>query len=202
LEDAAILVVDDDDSFRALTVSTLTDAGYSTREAGSGASALVEAAEKRPVAALVDVNLPAINGYEVCRALKERYRIPVILVSGYRTEPLDEAGGLLVGADDYLVKPIDPHELLARLRRLVEPLLGAVGHEDGLLARLTAREREITQLLVDGLKPSRIASELFIAPKTVNTHIHRILSKLGVHSRSEAVALAVLEGLSPRRPAA
>lgn len=191
-----ILVVDDDPAFRALTVQVLADAGYGTREAASGAEALAEVARARPLAALVDVNLPIVNGYEICRTLKESYGVPVILVSGYRTESIDRAGGLLVGADDYLVKPLDPHDLVARLRHVIPP--PAAAPQDSPLEDLTEREREILQFLVDGRTPARIAAELVIAPKTVDTHVHRILGKLKVHSRSEAVAAAVRLGLLPR----
>jgi DNA-binding NarL/FixJ family response regulator len=177
-------------------VHTLARAGYRTCEVRSGAEAISEATRERPRAALLDVNLPLVNGYEVCRALKDRYDLPVIFVSGYRTEPLDRVAGLLVGADDYILKPFDPDELLARVRRLVPPPSesGLAGSLDGL----TPREHEVLQSLVDGQTPAEIARELVIARKTVATHVQRILGKLGVHSRSQAITLAVRAGVRPR----
>jgi two-component system nitrate/nitrite response regulator NarL len=96
--------------------------------------------------------------------------------------------GLLLGADDYLPKPVRFDHLLARVRRLVArsaPVAGPVA------ARLTPREQEILGLLADGLEQEAIADRLFITPKTVAKHIERILSKLGVHSRAQAVGLAL-----------
>jgi two-component system nitrate/nitrite response regulator NarL len=113
----------------------------------------------------------------------------LIFLSGTRTDRLDQIAGLLIGADDYIVKPFDPEDLLARARRAVarSQSSGGANRDDWPLTR---RESEILALLADGLTQREIASRLFISPKTVGTHIQRILGKLGVHSRAQAVALA------------
>ena len=74
---------------------------------------------RRPSLVILEVDLPDANGYELCRELHDAYGddLPVIFVSGRRTDPSDRVAGLLVGADDYVVKPFDPDELLARVRR-------------------------------------------------------------------------------------
>jgi two-component system nitrate/nitrite response regulator NarL len=111
----------------------------------------------------------------------------VILISGERKESMDRVAGMLLGADDYLVKPFVLDELLARVQRLVRrtrPLPRTV------VAGLTRRELEILRLLACGLEPGDIARDLVITPKTVEKHIEHILLKLGVHSRSQAIALA------------
>jgi DNA-binding NarL/FixJ family response regulator len=130
--------------------------------------------------------------------MKDAYgdEIAVMLVSGERVEPFDRAAGILLGADDYLVKPIDPGELVARVWRLAGRTSGRRSEReraatDGKLAALTDREREVLSLLANGSSPNDIAGALYISPKTVATHIHRILSKLEVRSRTQAVALAL-----------
>ena len=198
----SILVVDDDERFLAFLAVALERAGYPTVTAARGEDALPLARARRPGLALVDINLPGITGYELCRELKESLgpEFPVFLISGHRTETLDRVGGLLIGADDYLVKPVDPGELIARVRRFVSPPRASPeAAEDPRVAALTPREREILGLLVEGLDQAEIARRLFLSPTTVGTHIQRVLGKLGVHNRTQAVALAVRLGLSPER---
>src|SRR4030095_3847668 len=105
-----------------------------------------------------------------------------------RTDETDRVAGLLLGADDYLPKPIRFDHLLARVRRLVgqsAPVAPVVP------SRLTPREQEVLGLLAEGLEQDEIANRLVITSKTVAKHIERILSKLGVRSRAQAVVLAL-----------
>lgn len=184
---ATVLVVEDDESFRALLVAIFEGGGFRVCATASGEEAIAAARDGRPAAAVLDVNLPGVSGYEVCRDLRERFgaSLPIVFISGERTESFDRVAGLLIGADDYLVKPVAPDELLARVRALVRRT-PPVASRNGL----TPREREVLALLADGLTQAQIASALVIAPKTVGTHIERILDKLGVHSRAEAVSAA------------
>jgi DNA-binding NarL/FixJ family response regulator len=192
-----ILVVDDNDDYRSFVCELLESVGYATTELGSGAEVQSTVAKKRPAAVLLDVQLPGLNGYEVCRELRKRYgsAIAIVFVSGERTEALDRAGGLLIGADDYLIKPVDPGELIARITRLVErPRSNGEGpRSNAKLEALTQRENEVLDLLAEGLRQEEIADRLVISPKTVATHIQRILSKLEVRSRAQAVSLALRE---------
>jgi two-component system nitrate/nitrite response regulator NarL len=193
----SILVVDDDDRFRQMMSTVLERAGYSTIEAATGEEAVEAAQRERPSLVLLDVKLPGIHGYEVCRELKETYgpELPVFLISGKRTEAFDLAAGLLIGADESLAKPVDPDELLARVRKYVTPGRPLVEAE-GQAHDLTDREQEILGLLAQGLNQREIAQALVISEKTVATHIQHVLEKLGVHSRAEAVALAHRHGLA------
>jgi two-component system nitrate/nitrite response regulator NarL len=152
-----------------------------------------------PLLALVEVNLPEVSGYEVCHELFDKYGddVAVIFLSADRTEPYDRVAGLLLGATDYIVKPFDSDELLARVRSALRRSEQGGRYGTGEVgAHLTAREREVLNLLAGGFNQGEIASKLFISPKTVGTHIQRVLTKLGVHSRAQAVAVAHEQGLT------
>jgi DNA-binding NarL/FixJ family response regulator len=192
-----ILLVDDDEAFR-LFVSELFEAiGYPTRQLASGHGVLAAVTDEPPAAILLDIQLPGLNGYEICRELRNRYgdSIAIVFISGERTAALDRAGGLLLGADDYLVKPVDPGELIARVLRLVDRAAsnGHSASSNGKVESLTRREHEVLNLLADGLTQTEIAGRLVISPRTVATHIQRILGKLEVRSRAQAVALFLRE---------
>jgi DNA-binding response OmpR family regulator len=122
-ESRSLLIVDDDDGFRSFVVTTLAwvDLGVTLREAASEEDALLLARIDPPSLVMLDVCLPGISGFEICRELREQCgsELPIILVSGTRVDALDRSAGLLIGCDDFLVKPVDPNELLARVRRLL-----------------------------------------------------------------------------------
>ena len=197
-----ILVADGDAQYRAQVKSLLERIGCSTVEAIDGQQAVEVAHREQPALVLLDVNLSGVSGYEVCRELRDTFHreIGVIFVSGDRTESYDRVAGLLVGADDYVVKPFDDGELLARIRRLLRHAASGSGpngtHSGAPFSSLTTREREVLNLLARGYTQSDIAGMLDISPKTVGTHIQRILNKLNVHSRAQAVAFAHEQGLA------
>jgi DNA-binding NarL/FixJ family response regulator len=165
-----------------------------TIEAEDGQQALERARDADVV--LLDVNLSDTSGYTVCRELRAEYgeRLPIVFLSGYRTESMDRAAGLLIGGDDYIVKPPDLDELLARLRRLIERSRQP-GSTSSPGFGLTRRELEVLQLLGSGKRAPEIAADLGISPKTVSSHIQSIFRKLDVHSRAQAVARAYEHGL-------
>jgi DNA-binding NarL/FixJ family response regulator len=182
-------VVDDDRDLRVFVKSLLAPVGYVISEASTAAEALAVAFDERPDLVLLDVRLPDISGYEVCRRLREEFgeEVAIVFLSGERTDELDRTAGMLLGADDYIVKPFAAGEFIARIRRMADratPPRPADG------SSLTPRELEVLRLLANGLGQKKIAQALFITPKTVATHIQRILAKLDVHSRAEAVAYA------------
>jgi len=196
VDGGSILVADGDPDCRALVARLFERVGYRTCEAATGDEALALAEENRPRLALLDVELPGITGYETCRELRDRYgeSLPVVFLSSTRVEPLDRIAGLLIGADDYIVKPFEPGELLARSRSLMRRSGSSGLHAHARassLQALTPREHEVLDLLARGRSQDEISGELFITPKTVATHIQRVLTKLGVHSRAQAVAVAL-----------
>lgn len=193
-----ILVVDGDAQFCASLVSLAQDAGYEAMSAASGEEALDLMRAKAPDLAVLTVELPGISGYEVCHRLREEHdAIGIVLVSETRTESLDRAAGLLIGADDYLAKPFSPDELLGRIRALLRHGAARAPGPRAAAANgsaLTAREQEVLVLLAEGACQADIAKELVISPKTVAAHIDHILHKLEVHSRAQAVAVAYRDG--------
>jgi DNA-binding NarL/FixJ family response regulator len=193
----SILIVDDDPGFREMVSVLCGRLSYSCVEAGSADEALGAARLGRPDVVLLDVMLGGTSGYEVCRELREEFgeRLPIIFLSGARTASSDRVAGLLLGADDYLTKPVEPGELLARVQRAIARSASDRRHVNGAAARLTVRELDVLKLLAEGLGTEAIAERLFISPKTVGTHVQRILAKLDLHSRAAAVAFAYREGL-------
>ncbi len=118
-----ILVVDDDDHFRETMADAMALKEMHVDGARSGADAVKRLAVHRPSLILLDVQLPDMNGFELCRMLKreDRYRnVPIVLLSAKYTEPADRAEGLLTGADAYLSKPINMEALLDEVRYLLD----------------------------------------------------------------------------------
>jgi DNA-binding NarL/FixJ family response regulator len=193
-ESTLVLVADGDSRARAQLVRVLGGAGFLVMETASGEEALKIARRQLPALTILEVPLGEISGYEVCRSLREELGddVPVIFLSGTRTEPYDRVAGFLVGADDYVVKPYAVDELLVRVRRLVSRRRSP----SPVLAQLTPREREVLRLLAEGLSAKEIAGRLFISTRTVGTHVEHILTKLKVKSRVQAVAFAFREGLA------
>jgi DNA-binding NarL/FixJ family response regulator len=195
-----VLVVDGDPVYAEFVMDALRRAGFVGHHLASGENAVEAVVALAPAAVILDVILPGTTGYEICRELRQRYgeELPIVFVSGERREAADRVVGLLIGADDYLVKPVDAEELIARLRRLIAKSLGSpapVPPTPPAFGGLTTRENEVLRLLAHGLDQGTIATQLAISPATVGTHIQRILNKLDVHSRTQAVALAYREKL-------
>lgn len=192
-----VLVADRDGQTRTRICQLLETVGLTTLQAATAEEALDQARRWHPDLVILDPDLPALSGYEVCRQLKIEFgdRVSIVFLSGDRIEPRDRVAGLVLGGDDYLAKPFDPGELLARVRRLMPPT-GLTFEAPLAAAHLTAREREVLTQLARGESQAAIAAELGISPKTVANHLQNILAKLGVHSRAEAVSLAFRRGIA------
>lgn len=111
------LIIDDEVSIRRLLRYALEGQEYRVVEAATGAAGLIEAATRRPDVVILDLGLPDMDGSQVLRRLREWSKVPVLVLS-VREEPDDKVGALDAGADDYVTKPFDPVELLARLRAI------------------------------------------------------------------------------------
>jgi DNA-binding NarL/FixJ family response regulator len=174
--------------------------------AADGRAALELAARRRPDVVLLDLNMPEMPGLEACaalRALEPRPEVVVLTVS--EREP-DLYAALRLGAAGYLLKDMPPAELVAAVLeagreapriapRMASKLAAGVGaRRDELradpLGRLSAREREVLDLLGEGLRNREIAERLFITDATAKTHVRHILEKLRFRNRAEAAAFA------------
>lgn len=144
---ARVLVVEDDPTVAEVVARYLERDGYTVDSVNNGFDALEHAERQLPDLVVLDIMLPGLDGLEVCRRLRQRAPIPVIMLTA-RGEEEDRVVGLELGADDYMAKPFSPRELMARvhavLRRASAPLSGAgpdgVIECDGLAIDLTARE--------------------------------------------------------------
>ena len=125
----SLLVVDDEPTVRELLSATLRFAGFTVRSAATGAEALLSAAAEPPDLVLLDVMLPDMDGFEVVRRLREQPRpagghVPVLFLTA-RDQTSDKVTGLTLGADDYVTKPFDLHELIARIRAILRRTNGS-----------------------------------------------------------------------------
>lgn len=122
-----VLVIEDDPNTKALVALYLEREGFGVVTAGDGPTGLALAERHRPVMVILDLMLPKMDGWEICRRLRRFSEVPVIMLTA-RGEEIDRVAGLTLGADDYIVKPFSPRELIARvkavLRRSFPPSTG------------------------------------------------------------------------------
>lgn len=140
-EKQKILIVDDDNNIAELIALYLTKECYDTRIVGDGLEAVEQFAEYRPNLVLLDLMLPGLDGYEVCRQIRRTSDAPIIMLSA-KGEVFDKVLGLELGADDYIMKPFDSKELIARIKAVLRrfkqespqepaPVSGGVLHRQG-----------------------------------------------------------------------
>jgi two-component system alkaline phosphatase synthesis response regulator PhoP len=126
-----ILVVDDEPKIVKQARDYLERGGFRVVDARDGKTALVRARGERPDLVVLDLNLPEMDGLDVCRALRRESDVPIIMLTA-RVEETDRLIGLELGADDYITKPFSPRELVARVRAVLRRVQGGV-HQPGLI---------------------------------------------------------------------
>lgn len=201
-----VLVVDDDPHIRDLLTFALQKAGLATREAADGEAALVDIAAHRPDLVVLDINMPRMDGIEVCRRIRADGDLPILFLSS-RDDEIDRILGMELGADDYVTKPFSPREVVARvaaiLRRVTRKApaptpgyftLGGLSLDaDGWRARwqevdvaLTVTEFSIVRTLADA--PRRVFTRdaiidrvhgpgFAMTDRTIDSHVRNLRAK-------------------------
>ncbi|MFH1736941.1 MAG: response regulator transcription factor [Actinomycetota bacterium] len=200
-----ILVVDDESQITELLKSYLEREGYQVAVAADGEEALAMADAERPDLILLDLMLPKKNGFEVCREIRAKSRVPIIMLTARDEEP-DKIVGLELGADDYITKPFSPREAVARVRAVLrrsEPdspegkiirtgslEIDSLRHEvrkNGNVIELTPTEFKILETLADS--PRRVYTRLQLVEevqgysfegyeRTIDAHIKNLRQKI------------------------
>lgn len=208
-----VILIDDHSLFRAGLAALLSRKNIDVvASVCDGNEGIQKVEELKPDVVLLDIRMPEPNGLEVLRILKEKNdQLAVIMVTTSR-EDADVATAMKLGAQGYLLKDMEPDDLIVSLQAIrngeivVAPTLAGVlarvvqGKEDpsianDILSTLTPREREIIFHLAKGGSNKAIARDLNISDGTVKLHVKSILRKLNIHSRVEAAVIAVQYGL-------
>ena len=203
-DEITCLIVDDHEVVREGLRLSLSRAGHIrvVGEAADGAAAVALAERRRPDVVIMDVRMPGMDGLEATKQIVEKVQGTSVLIFTAYSERSLLARGLDSGAKGYILKEA-PHDTLVRA---IEKVKNGDGYVDPALMpaflaskdrddMLTAREREILQLLAEGMSNADVASKLFISQETVKSHVRHILTKLEADTRTQAVAIALREAL-------
>jgi two-component system, NarL family, response regulator LiaR len=171
-------------------------------EAGSGEEAVRVCGRDRVDVVLMDLVMPVMDGAAATAAIRKQCpKVQVIALTSFKEEELVQ-GALRAGAIGYLLKNVTAEELAGAIRaahagrptlapEATQALIHAATHKDDMVEKLTEREKEILELMVDGLSNPDMADRLIVSKSTVKFHVSNIIAKLGASSRTEAVALAL-----------
>ena len=171
-----VLVLEDEENIRSFVVINLKRAGYQTIEAATGEDALVALKENPGIkVALLDIMLPGIDGFEVCRRIRAMdNKIGIIMLTA-RTQEMDKVTGLMTGADDYVTKPFSPRELVARIRAVIRRK-GGDALPDTLRVGPLEIDAERYEARVNG-KPLRLSAVEFKFLQVFAKHPGRVYSR-------------------------
>ena len=138
-----VLVVEDETSIASFVALYLKNAGYNVRAVGNGTDALSQAETLDPALIVLDLMLPDVDGIEVCRRIRQRSDVPILMLTA-RDEDVDKIIGLEVGADDYLTKPFNPRELVARVKSILRRSTPAAARFASASGRFSSPRRNST----------------------------------------------------------
>ncbi|MEM7056623.1 MAG: response regulator transcription factor [Pseudomonadota bacterium] len=203
----SILVVDDDPHIREVVCFALEKAGMQTHAAADGAAALQYADANSPDLIVLDINMPEMDGLEMCRRLRQSSDVPVLFLSS-RDDEIDRVLGLELGADDYVTKPFSPRELVARINAIlkrarpvqetpedptvrvdqleIDPVEHRATWDSGDL-QLTATEFQLLETMArqprrvftrDDLMKAVYAPGIHVSDRTLDSHVRHVRAKL------------------------
>ena len=185
-----ILLIEDDSRLAAMVAEYLGEAGYRVSVAPAGGAGM-QMLEREPYDALVlDLSLPDIDGLELCRRLRARHDLPVLMLTA-RGDAADRIVGLELGADDYLPKPFEPRELLARLRAILRRNR-TPGRKDILRFGGLEIDRDARVVRVDGIEKS-VTSYQFALLNALAEHAGRVLSREALMDRVKGEPLEAFD---------
>jgi len=206
MTEARLVVIDDHALFRAGLISLLSQMPEFdvVGEGENGKEALEIIKNTQPDIVLLDVNMPIMNGVETVRALRKTTTLPILMLTISRQQE-DLIGSIQAGADGYLLKNAEPEELKKAIllaiqgKSILSPeitsqVMDLIREQPDKL-EVSGREIEVLKLLAAGKTNAQIAKELVISQNTVKTHIKNTLKKLGASNRTEAVTVAMKNGL-------
>lgn len=217
-----ILIVDDELDCQTVLAMFLESEGYEIESASSGVEALTQFKENPPDLVISDIVMPQMDGFELCRRLRASrlgQLIPFIFLSG-QGELESRIEGYAIGADDYLVKPFEPDEILAKIKaqidrshrihnEIIRLLYSEQEPEEAPTPPtiptppplpLTPAEERVFWEVIQGYTNKQISDRLFISPRTVQAHLSSIFGKLQLENRAQLIHFAMDRGY--RLPAA
>ncbi|WP_035994316.1 response regulator transcription factor [Leptolyngbya sp. KIOST-1] len=202
---STVLVVDDDTAMQLALTRRLQEQGFAVVNAASGEEALELLRTQTADVVVSDVMMPGMTGFEFCHRLRSRPEgemVPFIFLSSLG-ELTNRVQGHLLGADDYLVKPFSAQELIAKVKGAIarsqrfhsalERMVEQATAQPAPLPLTPAEERVFWQV-VQGYTNKQIGEHLFLSPRTVQTHLSNMLTKLNLENRSQIVRFAFEHG--------
>ncbi|WP_423140755.1 response regulator transcription factor [Parablastomonas sp. CN1-191] len=196
-----VYIIDDDSMVRQSLFYALESSGYAPWSFRSGQDFLAVAPQLPRGCVLLDLRMPDLDGLDVLRQMGENLRrLPVIVITGHGDIP-DAVAAMKLGATDFLEKPFADRELTDVINAALERLEASVADEEervahqARFARLTPREKDVLQGVVDGLSNKLIGLRLSISTRTVEVHRCNMMARLAVSSTAEAVRLGLSMGM-------
>lgn len=219
---AKVLVVDDEAKIVDLVKLYLEKDGYQVVTAADGGRALALFRREKPDLVVLDLMLPEVDGWEVCRAIRRQSNAPIIMLTA-RDEDMDKVLGLELGADDYLTKPFSPRELVARVRAVLRRAAAPKGEPDRIAVgelvidlgrhevhchgqRVDLTRTEFRLLAVLAQNPGRVYTRLQLLDlvqgdayegyeRTIDAHIKNLRQKLGAQGEGHGCRIATVHGV-------